>query len=290
MSSDLLLDYGNGDSCRLRSAEAEGDSTIGRLADLLGLKTGPIEGHADAVLTRNEPYASSRLLCRCNPKFVSYYSDMNRFYVYRARKWGDVDFGIDCQRLVILGQTRAVIDGRSGDSNLIHGVMLDYKDGCIIMFGVSGIGKSTTLRRYVSSGGSGVADDMLLLTMKSGVLYAHPLPTWSAVQSGTAAECYPFPRKRRVLAMFLLLRDEECEHVEPADGTMFRIRMMQALSVQQSWLSPFLPSCWSDRLFDHFVNFGQRICCDFRPYIFYANLAFDVRQTICDFMESNRIC
>lgn len=66
---------------------------------------------------------------------------------------------------------------------LLHGTMLvsdKYQDECTLLFGVSGMGKSTTASRWRKAGRIAPADDMVLVYKDDdGMFYARPLPTWS---------------------------------------------------------------------------------------------------------------
>jgi hypothetical protein len=66
---------------------------------------------------------------------------------------------------------------------LLHGAMLvsaTAPDECTLVFGVSGMGKSTAATRWKKNNGTAPADDMVLIYKdREGVFYARPMPTWS---------------------------------------------------------------------------------------------------------------
>ncbi|MEG2075543.1 MAG: hypothetical protein RRY34_03480, partial [Victivallaceae bacterium] len=58
----------------------------------------------------------------------------------------------------------------------VHGALLD---GGILLFGQSGMGKTTACSRLAAAGWSVEADDAFLLWWHDGVIQAEALPTWS---------------------------------------------------------------------------------------------------------------
>lgn len=73
------------------------------------------------------------------------------------------------------------------DTTLMHGALLLEPDTgqAVVLFGESGIGKSTSARRFAEQGGVVLSDDKLTLTrLADGSYRAQPLPTWSRLGQG----------------------------------------------------------------------------------------------------------
>ncbi len=63
----------------------------------------------------------------------------------------------------------------------LHGALLEEDGAGIVLLGGSGVGKSTALRRHNKHGGTGIADDWLLINDTPQGFVAQVLPTWSRV-------------------------------------------------------------------------------------------------------------
>ena len=112
-------------------------------------------------------------------------------------------------------------------SALLHGAMLtcpEHPEKCILVFGISGMGKSTTAGRWKAAGGDFSADDMVLLYQnENGELFARPLPTWSRYP-----ESVNFNHCCRVKAVLRLQRGE-FDEVCPADPLSWSVDCAKAL-------------------------------------------------------------
>ena len=92
---------------------------------------------------------------------------------------------------------------------IIHGALLELEDGRgILLSAESGVGKSTTCRRWEACGGKYTSDDMILLEYDTSEgIIAHPLPTWSrCIREGTEHLCYPLQRRIPLAGLLVLLR------------------------------------------------------------------------------------
>ena len=71
---------------------------------------------------------------------------------------------------------------RGEDAVLAHCAVLETERGVVLLFGESGMGKSTAFGRWRAAGRKGVSDDMALLDFSGGdgVVRVRRMPTWSA--------------------------------------------------------------------------------------------------------------
>ena len=113
---------------------------------------------------------------------------------------------------------------------LFHGTFLEENaEEGILLFGESGIGKSTTYRRWLTEGGSCTADDALLLFYSNGQFYVRPLPTWSHWMANGNQRIYPVQKAFRVRTMYWLTRDADRQQITPAEPARYHCQMLSAM-------------------------------------------------------------
>lgn len=93
---------------------------------------------------------------------------------------------------------------------LCHCGLLETARGGILLFGESGMGKSTACARWRSEGGVCVSDDMALMDFSGpeGQVYVKRMPTWSAVREGRNDRDYPSTEELPLLDVLALGRSE----------------------------------------------------------------------------------
>ena len=110
---------------------------------------------------------------------------------------------------------------RGADASLVHCAALETGRGAALLFGESGMGKSTAFGRWRAAGGKGFSDDMALLDFsgKDGI-YVRRMPTWSACEAGRNEWDYPAGEELPLAAVFALGRSrtgrDEIVEVSPA--------------------------------------------------------------------------
>ncbi len=115
---------------------------------------------------------------------------------------------------------------------LFHGTFLEENaEEGILLFGESGIGKSTTRQRWLNEGGASIADDALLLMAHDGQFYMRPLPTWSAWLSDGNKRIYPIAQNLRVRALYWLSRDPAKQCIVPAEPARYHCQLLSALLI-----------------------------------------------------------
>jgi SynChlorMet cassette protein ScmC len=122
---------------------------------------------------------------------------------------------------------------RSGGLPL-HGALVERCGAGIILVGRSGAGKSTCCRR-LPAGWQVLGDDLAVVVLDAeGGYRAHPLPTWSAFESG--GNGWPCRANRSVpLRAFFFLQHE------PVDGVEFLAGAKTALVVQRACEEALIP-------------------------------------------------
>ena len=94
---------------------------------------------------------------------------------------------------------------------LCHGTLLETPEGGVLLFGESGVGKSTASARWRAQGGNCISDDMALMDFSdpAGRVYLRRMPTWSAVRGGrNEQDCYPCGEEIPLACVLALGRSE----------------------------------------------------------------------------------
>ena len=93
---------------------------------------------------------------------------------------------------------------------LCHCTLLETSRGGILLFGESGVGKSTASARWRALGGACVSDDMALMDFSDpeGRVYLHRMPTWSAIREGRNEWNYPCGEEIPLAGVLALGRSE----------------------------------------------------------------------------------
>ena len=95
----------------------------------------------------------------------------------------------------------------------VHGAVLETEEGAVLLFGESGMGKSTAFARWRSGGGIGYSDDMALMDFsgRDGAIRVRRLPTWSACREGRNEWNYPGGEELPLAGVLALGRSETGE-------------------------------------------------------------------------------
>ena len=169
-----------------------------------------------------------------------------------------------------------------GNFALMHGTLLeDPALGGIVLFGVSGIGKSTTRRRFIAEGGVSIADDALLLFAENGGVFARRLPTWSDwFANGSASRRYPVNEVIKVKTMLCLGRGKDIQEIVAITPAAFHGQLLGAMLLHcQSALhllrrdeqQLLVSSCW---------NFVRQLDGFFPHRALLAHLDYPLRELL----------
>lgn len=111
------------------------------------------------------------------------------------------------QMSLIWGSLNALLKGR--DAILVHCSVLETERGAVLLFGESGMGKSTASARWRALGGKCISDDMALLDFSGGdEIRVRRMPTWSACREGKNEWNYPAGRELPLVYVLALGRSE----------------------------------------------------------------------------------
>lgn len=279
---DLFLSGDGVSGIRLRGDDANATESLRRFAGLVHSTLQEPAGDADAHLCSTEPAPeiAEHFHLHQDRRILSYFRGLQRgFYLY-ARDDGSCRYVMaKLQKLLLYGYAASLING--GNFDLIHGALLETEPGVgTLLFGDSGIGKSTTVRRWRAAGNTAIADDMVYLYCRNGEFFARPLPTWCDCIAGKNPEYYDFNREVRVECALLLLRDEKKEHIGEIPAVHYRLGAVKAVSETSSWLLPYLPDSWRDALLSQLMAFSVKLIGKFPPRALFAHLSGNIAETM----------
>ena len=166
----------------------------------------------------------------------------------------------------------------------VHGALLAVSKGGLLLCGQSGMGKSTTSRRWRAAGGSVPADDMVLLECGGEEVIAHPLPTWSRCRESLEGASYPFEPALPVAGVFALARGEEREELKEAASREFFMSIYSACCCFASPLVRLLPQEERERLLAAIRETADRLAEVSPPTALFAHLDGNLQKTLKDYL------
>ncbi|MBP5586251.1 MAG: hypothetical protein J6Y92_07865 [Lentisphaeria bacterium] len=112
------------------------------------------------------------------------------------------------QTALVYAGMNAILRGEN--AVLAHCAALETPCGVLLIFGESGMGKSTASARWRAHGGKCVSDDMALLDFSGsdGVIRVRRMPTWSACREGKNEWNYPAGKELPLAGVLALGRSE----------------------------------------------------------------------------------
>ena len=100
--------------------------------------------------------------------------------------------------------------GEQEKAVLTHCAVLETAPGAVLLFGESGMGKSTASARWRANGGKCISDDMALLDFSGdeGTIFVRRMPTWSACREEKNEWNYPADEELPLIGILALGRSE----------------------------------------------------------------------------------
>ena len=183
------------------------------LGELLCLDTEETEDRfADAELVPPDRMPEDRRILRSTALTeVAYAPDWSRALIAGWKKPPRRLHYYNChvwQTALIYAGMNAIL--RGADAVLVHCAVLETERGAVLLFGESGMGKSTASARWRANGGKCVSDDMALLDFSGsdGVIRVRRMPTWSACREGRNEWNYPADEEIPLAGVLALGRSE----------------------------------------------------------------------------------
>lgn len=169
------------------------------------------------------------------------------------------------QTALIYAGMNAILRGEN--AVLAHCATLETDNGAILLFGESGMGKSTASARWRASGGKCLSDDMALLDFSGNDdIYVRRMPTWSACREGKNEWNYPADEEIP-LAGVLALGRSECGHDEivPLSPAQFFAQCFRSLFYWNLFYAKELPEEKQRILTDRIQNWTGITTKRFKP-------------------------
>jgi|GEM_PF-2465562 len=169
---------------------------------------------------------------------------------------------------------------------MLHGAMLEDADGkAIVVIASSGVGKSTTARRFIAAGGIAPHDDQMLLCWNStgakDDFFIHGLPTWSRVfNRGLDGEVFPFTPRREVKNIYVLTRGTDREEIVELPMAAWHGHLLAAFFEHMVWPEVILSTAEKLQLSAKVWNLVRCLDRRFRPLSLSARLDGDLLKTL----------
>ena len=142
---------------------------------------------------------------------TAYTPDWSRLLIAGWKKPPKRPFFYQCyvwQTALIYAGMNAILRGEN--AVLVHCAVLESNRGAVLLFGESGMGKSTASTRWRAYGGKCVSDDMALLDFSGAddVIRVRRMPTWSACREEKNEWNYPTDEEIPLAEVLALGRSE----------------------------------------------------------------------------------
>ena len=178
-------------------------------------------------------------------------------------------FNLACLRRTLFGKTIVV-----------HGTLLTFPEtnDAAVLFGHSGIGKSTASERFTRQGGSYLSDDKMLITiLDDNRIIAQPTPTWSrfGVRDLDVEFSHVVPAK----SMLWLSRGED-DTIHPADPVQWRLTLVKSFSNVLEYPCNWLPNELIGKLMDKNMSYMQLLVSHFGTYKLLGDLKGNIYDNL----------
>ncbi len=165
---------------------------------------------------------------------------------------------------------------------LMHGALLELEPGQgIILFGHSGVGKSTSVLRCRIAGRKCRADDMIFCFRDKGRLMASPIPTPSYCREYWSRDlCYPFLPSLPVVRMINLRRGEKEEKLVNIHRDEFMPALVHALSLHLFNILRGWPAGLRRKCGNLILDTAEKLCSVYPMLACEAHLSGDIIKTL----------
>ena len=273
----LTIPLHDGGKIILRAGGPETKTRTGDVGELMCLRPESPSGETpDAELTAGETMPAGRHTLWETPQTeVAFSAERDSILIAGWRKESrrpSLYWYFVWQMTLILGSMNALLKGR--DAVLIHCAVFETDAGAVLLFGESGMGKSTASARWRAQGGKCVSDDMALLDFSGrDRIYVRRMPTWSACREGKNEWNYPAGEELPLAGVLALGRSEtgHDEIVELSPGQYFA----QCYRSMFYWCLLYadkLPDDLKSRLSERIGSFTRTITGRFPPRALLAAL------------------
>ena len=174
---------------------------------------------------------------------------------------------------------------RGGNALLAHCAVLEIASGAILIFGESGMGKSTASARWRDHGGKCLSDDMALLDFgaSDGVVRVRRMPTWSACREDCNEWNYPAADELPLVGLLALGRSKtDRDEIVPLSPAQFFAQCYRSLFYWNLFYAKLLPEQKQAVLVDRIRSHTASITNRFAPRALLTVLEGDIVNFIGD--------
>lgn len=183
---------------------------------------------------------------------------------------------------VVYGALAALLQGKK--VQLMHCSMLEKSDQALLLLGESGIGKSTSMRRWQESGGEAVADDMVLLEYLEDKIVVHRLPTWSACRISLDGRVYAYEPPLQLKNVLAITRGETEESVQEISKAEYYAQLYRCGFFHYAAIAQKLPPDVQKMLAALLRDFTDILTARFKPQAFFAHLDGNIKESLGVFL------
>ena len=288
MARRLAIGLHDGGSVVMRADSPEEEIPFDGLGELLCLKPDEAEeGSIDAELVAPDRMPEDRhTLSTSALTETAYTADWSRVLIAGWKKPPRRTHYYRCcvwQKLLIHAGMNAILRGEN--AVLAHCAALETERGAVLLFGESGMGKSTASARWRANSGKCLADDMALLDFSGadGTIHVRRMPTWSACREGTNEWNYPADEELPLIGVLGLGRGktgrDEIVQLTPAQ---FFAQCYRSLFYWNLFYAKELPEEKKRILTDRIRAQAETITKRFAPRALLTVLEGDLKKLIED--------
>jgi len=221
-------------------------------------------------------FSGEATIFSCKNRALFYHGGEKRFRILHDDRISSLwiwKFGMFCSCLAYTLRRK--------NSLMMHGALLEMPDGSgIALCGPSGMGKSTTARRWIAAGGVCHADDFFWLLWRDGGIYAYPLPTWSRCEKSLTGEFFPVDHGIPLKTVLALGRGPEREFIEPLSPAQFLHSIYSSAIYFEQIIVGLLPSPDKEQFVKIVQENAQKLASAFPCECLRAHLDGDLRATL----------
>jgi len=187
------------------------------------------------------------------------------------------------QTAVIFAGMNAILRGEN--AVLVHCAILETSAGALLIFGESGMGKSTVSARWRDHGGKCLSDDMALLdfTAPDGLVRVRRMPTWSACREALNEWNYPAADELPLAGLLALGRSESGrDELVPLSPAQFFAQCYRSIFYWNLFYAKLLPEQMQAFLIDRIRSQTEFITKRFPPRALLTVLEGDIVKFIED--------
>ena len=289
MPRRLAISLHDGGNAAMQADGPEEAIAFDGLGSLLCLNiiNGTEDGFADAELIPPDRMPEGRHTLRSTPLTeIAYAPDWSRVLIAGWKKPPKRPHYYNCyvwQTALICAGMNAIL--RGGNTVLAHCSVLETARGAVLLFGESGMGKSTASARWRAYGGKCLSDDMALLDFSApdGAVYVLRMPTWSACREGKNEWDYPAGEELPLAGVLALGRSESGrDEIVPLSPAQFFAQCYRSMFYWNLFHAKVLPEEKQRILTDRIRTQAETITKRFAPRALLTVLEGDLKKLIED--------